>query len=105
MIRKVAALVIGVALAFGAGAYAGSSAQEPSAPAKHACCQPAQGGHADHAMDCCKDGTCGAQCGDCAKGECKTCKSADCCKGMDCCKDGTCARSKDAPKDGCCANG
>jgi hypothetical protein len=88
MIRNVAALVIGVALAFGAGAYAGGSGA--GAQDQPACCQQAGADHGDHARECCKDGGC-ADCGDCAKGECTGCASADCCAGQDCCKDGACA--------------
>lgn len=99
MIRKVAALVLGVAVAFGAGAYAGTDAQDP-AP-KASCCQHAQDGHDGEAKACCKDGECAKECGECAKGECKTCPSAECCKGKEC-KNGKCAHGHDAAKPGGC---
>jgi hypothetical protein len=96
---KVAALVLGVAIAFGAGAYAGGTSQDTTEKADAACCcQQMQAGQTGDATPCCKNGECCKDCGDCANGQCKTCKTADCCKGKDCCKDGMCPMKHEAPK-------
>jgi len=53
MTAKVAAFVLGVAVAFGAGAYAGSAAQQAGNAAQ--CCHPSQPGEAGGVDACCDD--------------------------------------------------
>ena len=84
MTKKVLALVMGVAISFASGLYAGSLASNAATNGSHACCQQTQAAH---------DEACCEHAGECSGDHCTICGKTENKDGKQGCTDGRCVRN------------